>query len=127
MCVALFLVFACAPYFVSNTHSRLPTCPSAYLRHATYDVLRRIAGKKNVFTYKSKPTDPYGLLLSSRDKYSSLQRVYSSCGKNHVCPLLPFADDLAEDNFVGAEGITVLRRKPSEKPWFLQVTETLKH
>eukprot|EP00118_Oscarella_pearsei_P002806 m.11700 g.11700 ORF g.11700 m.11700 type:complete len:537 (+) comp23544_c0_seq2:38-1648(+) len=91
----------------------------------------RSAGKMDVVNSK-EPHEPYGVFLQSQKLNSTanetLWEVHKTEWKTdcqwrgYVCnkssPLPEFA---YEDNWIAANGLKLLQRKPVGKPWFLQV------
>jgi hypothetical protein len=55
------------------------------------------------------------------DAFSALRAAYSSCA-HEACPVAGWMPDGAqEDSFVGRKALQLLRRRPRDKPFFLQV------
>ena len=93
----------------------------------------RTLGKRNTIGTPPRPRDTYGLYLKSRNDISvnghrmngfeALQKSYNnkvgSKTSHAYRSFLP--DDIYEDNFVAQVTLNLYRRRPSHKPWYLQV------
>ena len=78
---------------------------------------------------RKEPKDPYMAFLEKRglrQTHIDDSRRRSQTGASAAFPT-PLPDDAYCDNWVGQNGIDLLRAAPKEKPWFLQVNFTGPH
>jgi len=89
----------------------------------------RHCGKMDVVNTYPEPHDYYGYYLRNRTVQLengttiSAWDAHASCFKHgDLCQTTTFTDDLYEDNWVAANAIALLQRKPKDKPWFMHVS-----
>ena len=89
----------------------------------------RNSGKGDVID-TPQPHEPYGYFLNNQTVHTENGTALSgwiahrACFYNDItkCDRTSYPDDLYEDNWVGANAIKLLERKPEGKPWFMHVS-----
>eukprot|EP00730_Choanoeca_flexa_P002915 TRINITY_DN11228_c0_g1_i11.p1 TRINITY_DN11228_c0_g1~~TRINITY_DN11228_c0_g1_i11.p1 ORF type:complete len:471 (+),score=73.33 TRINITY_DN11228_c0_g1_i11:2-1414(+) len=89
----------------------------------------RYSGKMDVIDQWPYPHEPYGYMLRNHTvalengTLVSAWDAHHGCMKNilEVCDATSFPDTLYEDDWTAENAVTLLERKPSNIPWFMQV------
>lgn len=102
----------------SSTHATIHEPHGVWLskQQVKNETIRRKYNITNAFELKFKR---YQELLS-RGKYNSVA-WYA------IPDVLPLADNTYQDNWIGRQAISLLKRKPVGKPWFLEVSHQAPH
>lgn len=90
----------------------------------------RHSGKEDVINEFPKPHEAYGFFLNNQTvKLENGSDVNAFAAHYHcmkepetLCDGTSFPDELYEDNWVAANALTLLDRKPKDKPWFMHLS-----
>ena len=111
-----------------DTHNASNT----YLAHALgFTDSIRFEGKGGVIETYPKPHEPFGYFLDSQmvrlpnGTEISAFVAHRTCLVRHdpnICDRLTYPQRLYEDDWTAAQAVNLLKRAPSDKPWFLWVS-----